>query len=514
MPETRRCPSTRKMPLDSKISEDAPRLGRPSTRAPRLGRCPSTHAAGSDGPEHVGKVALPLHAPAPSERRGPRLRRRAPDLPPAAEMVAPRLVEDGVDDRPRSCACSRGDPVAGEAGRAAHVVHRRHADAPPFLFGGAARLSSVLPPAACDRIAVTNRGSTKLHAPMFLGSCTQTISAPGYRAAARATSSYGNGASCSMRASATRGSLLARRASATLYATAPEQKTSRSTRGSPPAEGRISPPAECRFRRRSTWVGRPRRPPRRASPVPLNFEFRRCGRGPRVLAQPREAVLPRPVDDDGRKRRPDRHVLERARAGRVVQQKLGREDDEGLPLRRVDLPPQQVKCCAGVDGCADEEVRAAVGRLAQPIVPLASRQVLRAVLGRVLDELARAVERRARAVERRERGGGEPRGRRPPNAPPVSRAHRSSTAASCVASIVPSSSPSTMSKASRIASRSSRLNPGSECASSLTSCRKRSTRALLCSGPWPSKPCGSSSTRLLWPLAPHLSSPELINWSM
>ena len=37
-------------------------------------------------------------------------------------------------------------------------------------------------------------------------------------------------------------------------------------------------------------------------------------------------------------------------------------------------------------------------------------------------------------------------------------------------------------------------------------------RALECSGPCPSKPCGRRSTRLLrWP---HLSSAAAMNWSM
>ena len=48
--------------------------------------------------------------------------------------------------------------------------------------------------------------------------------------------------------------------------------------------------------------------------------------------------------------------------------------------------------------------------------------------------------------------------------------------------------------------------------SSAQSVRKRSMRALECSGPWPSKPWGSSSPRLLrWP---HLSSAATMNWSM
>ena len=37
-------------------------------------------------------------------------------------------------------------------------------------------------------------------------------------------------------------------------------------------------------------------------------------------------------------------------------------------------------------------------------------------------------------------------------------------------------------------------------------------RALECSGPWPSKPCGSSSVRPLgWP---HFVSELAMNWSM
>src|SRR6185369_2082076 len=42
--------------------------------------------------------------------------------------------------------------------------------------------------------------------------------------------------------------------------------------------------------------------------------------------------------------------------------------------------------------------------------------------------------------------------------------------------------------------------------------KKRSMRALECSGPWPSKPWGSSSDRLLcWP---HLSAAATMNWSI
>ena len=40
---------------------------------------------------------------------------------------------------------------------------------------------------------------------------------------------------------------------------------------------------------------------------------------------------------------------------------------------------------------------------------------------------------------------------------------------------------------------------------------KRSSRALECSGPLPSYPCGRSSvSRELWP---HLERPETMNWS-
>ena len=47
--------------------------------------------------------------------------------------------------------------------------------------------------------------------------------------------------------------------------------------------------------------------------------------------------------------------------------------------------------------------------------------------------------------------------------------------------------------------------------SSAASSRKRSRRALECSGPWPSYPWGSSRTRLeRWP---HLSSAAAMNWS-
>ena len=45
--------------------------------------------------------------------------------------------------------------------------------------------------------------------------------------------------------------------------------------------------------------------------------------------------------------------------------------------------------------------------------------------------------------------------------------------------------------------------------SSAAFCRNRSNRALECSGPWPSKPWGRSSTRLdVWP---HLSMPDVRN---
>ena len=48
--------------------------------------------------------------------------------------------------------------------------------------------------------------------------------------------------------------------------------------------------------------------------------------------------------------------------------------------------------------------------------------------------------------------------------------------------------------------------------SSAQSCRKRSSRAEECSGPWPSWPCGRNSVR---PQSrPHLASPELMNWSI
>ena len=48
--------------------------------------------------------------------------------------------------------------------------------------------------------------------------------------------------------------------------------------------------------------------------------------------------------------------------------------------------------------------------------------------------------------------------------------------------------------------------------SSALSVRKRSMRALECSGPWPSNPWGRSSPTLLaWP---HLSSAAEMNWSM
>ena len=42
--------------------------------------------------------------------------------------------------------------------------------------------------------------------------------------------------------------------------------------------------------------------------------------------------------------------------------------------------------------------------------------------------------------------------------------------------------------------------------------RKRSMRALECSGPWPSKPCGSSITSPLG--CPHFDSAEEMNWSI
>jgi hypothetical protein len=46
---------------------------------------------------------------------------------------------------------------------------------------------------------------------------------------------------------------------------------------------------------------------------------------------------------------------------------------------------------------------------------------------------------------------------------------------------------------------------------SAADCRKRSSRALECSGPDPSYPCGSNRlSREVWP---HFASPETRNWS-
>ena len=48
--------------------------------------------------------------------------------------------------------------------------------------------------------------------------------------------------------------------------------------------------------------------------------------------------------------------------------------------------------------------------------------------------------------------------------------------------------------------------------SSAQVCKKRSTRALECSGPWPSKPCGRSITSPL--MRPHFTWADVMNWSM
>ena len=48
--------------------------------------------------------------------------------------------------------------------------------------------------------------------------------------------------------------------------------------------------------------------------------------------------------------------------------------------------------------------------------------------------------------------------------------------------------------------------------SSAQSWRYRSRRALECSGPWPSEPCGSSIPMRV--VCRHLSSAEAMNWSM